>query len=54
MPDVDDLKREDAEAELTKILRHGYGSLTIKIHGHRITALDSTTRQTRSNRSDED
>ena len=32
------------QAELTKVLMHGYGSLTIKVHDHRITALECTTR----------
>ncbi len=35
------------EAELTKLLRHGYGLLTVKVHGHRIAALDTTLKQTR-------
>jgi hypothetical protein len=30
--------------ELTKLLVHGYGSLTVKVHDHRITALDTLTR----------
>ena len=33
-----ELERSDVEAELTKLQRHGYGLLNIKIHGHRITA----------------
>lgn len=41
-----DLNRADVEAELTKLLRHGYGLLTVKVHGHRISALDITVRQT--------
>lgn len=48
------LDRSDAESELTKLLRHGYGSLTIKIHGHRIASLDSTTRHTRTSYSDDE
>jgi hypothetical protein len=53
MAKTDDLLREDAEAELTKLLRHGYGILTIKIHGHKITALDCLTRKTRRARADD-
>lgn len=34
----------DVQAELTKLLLHGYGSLTVKVHAHRITALETTTR----------
>lgn len=44
----EELKREDANAELTKLLVHGYGTLTIKVHAHRITALDTLTRQLRA------
>jgi hypothetical protein len=44
----EELKREDANAELTKLLLHGHGALTIKVHAHRITALDTTTRQIRA------
>ena len=29
---------------LTKLLLHGYGSMLVKIHDHRITALECTTR----------
>lgn len=43
---ADELKRMDADAELTKLLRHGYGSLTIKIHAHKISTIDSTSRHT--------
>lgn len=38
------LSRADLNAELTKLLLHGYGSLLVKIHDHRITALECTTR----------
>jgi hypothetical protein len=38
------LDRSDINAELTKLLQHGYGSLLVKIHDHRITALECTTR----------
>ena len=43
---TDELKQMDAESELTKLLRHGYGSLTIKIHAHKISTIDSTSRHT--------
>ena len=49
-----ELERADVEAELTALLRHGYGSLTIKIHGHRIASLESTTRYTRISRACEE
>ncbi|MCI0428151.1 MAG: hypothetical protein L0Z46_09070 [Nitrospiraceae bacterium] len=44
------LSRDDMQAELTKLLLHGYGSLTLKIHDHRITALDTTTRRLNARR----
>ena len=44
---VRELERSDVESELTRLLRHGYGSLTIKIYGHQIAALETTIRQTR-------
>jgi hypothetical protein len=31
-------------AELTKLLMHGYGSMLVKIHDHRITVIEATTR----------
>ena len=48
------LGRSDIEAELTKLLRHGYGSLVIKIYGHCITVLEATTRQRRNGRDREE
>jgi len=39
-----ELARADVHAELTKLLLHGYGAVTIKVHDHRITALECTTR----------
>lgn len=50
----DELNRTHVESALTQVLRHGYGSLTIKVHGHRIAALDKTTRHTRSSQDDDD
>lgn len=50
----EELNRANVDSALTQILRHGYGSLTIKVHGHRIASLDKTTRHTRSNRDDDD
>ena len=44
---VKELSRADVEVELTVLLRHGYGFLTIKIHGHRIAALETTIQQRR-------
>ncbi|HKO30333.1 MAG TPA: hypothetical protein VJU54_04290 [Nitrospiraceae bacterium] len=35
------------ELDLTKLLRHGFGLLTIKIHDHRLAALEMTIRWTR-------
>ena len=49
-----DLQRADVESELTKLLRHGYGGLTIKIHGHRIAALECTTSHRRIAQRQED
>lgn len=42
-----ELRREDVEAALTKLLWHGFGWLVVKVHGHRIAALETTLRQTR-------
>ena len=39
-----ELARADVNAELTKLLLHGYGSMLVKFHDHRITALECTTR----------
>lgn len=39
-----ELARADVNAELTKLLLHGFGTLTVKIHDHRVTALECTTR----------
>ena len=47
------LQQADVVSELTKLLRHGYGVLVIKIHGNRIAALETTIRQTRINRGGE-
>lgn len=49
-----DLERGDVDSELTKLLRQGYGLLTIKIHGHRISQLDTTTHKRRTGRVDDD
>ena len=47
------LNRDDVHAELTKLLQHGFGSLTVNVHDHRITALDTTMRYRRTSRSAE-
>ena len=39
-----ELARADVQAELTKLLMHGYGSMLIKLHDHRITSIECTTR----------
>jgi hypothetical protein len=33
-------RRTDMQAELTKLLRHGYGSLRVKVVGHQIVSLE--------------
>ena len=49
-PPSQQLTRADLNAELTKLLVHGFGTLTVKVHDHRITALDTTTRILKSPR----
>jgi hypothetical protein len=39
-----ELARADVNAELTRLLLHGFGTLTVKIHNHRVTSLECTTR----------
>jgi hypothetical protein len=39
-----ELARADVHAELTKLLVHGYGSMLVKIHDHRITLVETTAR----------
>jgi hypothetical protein len=39
-----ELARADVNAELTKLLMHGYGSMLVKIHDHRITLVETTAR----------
>jgi hypothetical protein len=39
-----ELARADVNAELTKLLVHGYGSMLVKIHDHRITLVETTAR----------
>jgi hypothetical protein len=46
------LSRADVNAEPTKLLVHGHGTLTIKVHAHNITALDTTTRLLKSPRAE--
>lgn len=38
------LDRSDINAELTKLLQHGHGSLLIKIHDHRVASMETTSR----------
>lgn len=47
------LDRDHVNAELTKLLQHGFGSLTIKVYDRRITALDTTMRYFRVRRAAE-
>ncbi len=47
------LDQDDVNAELTKLLQHGFGSLTIKVYDHRVTALDTTMRYMRVRRAAE-
>ena len=39
-----ELARADVNAELTKLLMHGYGSMLVKIYDHRITLVETTAR----------
>ena len=39
-----ELARADVNAELTKLLVHGFGTLTVKIHDHRISLVEVTAR----------
>jgi hypothetical protein len=39
-----ELARADVNAELTKLLMHGFGNMLVKIHDHRITVIEATTR----------
>ena len=39
-----ELARADVHAELTKLLMHGFGNMLVKIHDHRITVIEATTR----------
>lgn len=38
------LDRSDINAELTKLLQHGHGSLLVKIHDHRVASLETLMR----------
>jgi hypothetical protein len=44
------LDRSDINAELTKLLQHGHGSLLIKIHDHHVASLETLMRFIRSSR----
>jgi hypothetical protein len=39
-----ELTRADVNAELTKLLMYGHGSMLVKIHDHRVADLECTTR----------
>jgi hypothetical protein len=39
-----ELARADVHAELMKLLMHGYGSMLVKIHDHRISLVETTAR----------
>lgn len=39
-----ELARADVNDQLTKLLQHGYGTLTVKVHDHRVAAMECTTR----------
>ena len=43
-PKPDQLARADCDEELTKLLRLGYGSMLVKVHGHRIALIETMTR----------
>lgn len=50
---VRELARADVEAELTKLLRHGFGLLTINIHTYHISCIEVTTKHTRISASED-
>ena len=39
-----ELARGDVNAQLTQLLMHGFGTLTVKIHDPRITLVETTGR----------
>ena len=53
MKPSEELSRVDCDVELTKLLRTGFGVLTIKIHQHHIAMIEVTTKHTRLSASEE-